>query len=80
MRSKRNFKLLGNFKPDRILISPGPGRPRNAGISLSLVREISKMKEPIPIFGVCLGHQVIGEAFGAKSVRQNVSCMGKFRK
>ncbi len=56
----------GTLKPDRILISPGPGRPGNAGISLSLVKEISKMKEPIPIFGVCLGHQVIGEAFGSK--------------
>ena len=55
----------GIFKPDRILISPGPGRPGSAGISLRLVQEISKMKEPIPIFGVCLGHQVIGEAFGA---------------
>ena len=56
----------GTLKPDRILISPGPGRPGNAGISLSLVKEISKMKEPIPIFGVCLGHQVIGEVFGSK--------------
>ena len=62
---KEILSSSGIFKPDRILISPGPGRPRNAGISLSLVKEISKMKEPIPIFGVCLGHQVIGEAFGA---------------
>ena len=62
---KEILSSSGIFKPDRILISPGPGRPRNAGISLSLVQEISKMKEPIPIFGVCLGHQVIGEAFGA---------------
>ena len=56
----------GTLKPDRILISPGPGRPENAGVSLNLVLEVSKMKEPIPIFGVCLGHQVIGEAFGSK--------------
>ena len=62
---KEILSSSGIFKPDRILISPGPGRPGNAGISLSLVQEISKMKEPIPIFGVCLGHQVIGEAFGA---------------
>ena len=62
---KEILSSSGIFKPDRILISPGPGRPGNAGISLSLVQETSKMKEPIPIFGVCLGHQVIGEAFGA---------------
>jgi len=64
-RVKEILSPSGTFRPDRILISPGPGRPGNAGISLSLVQEISKMKEPIPIFGVCLGHQVIGEAFGA---------------
>ena len=63
---KEILSSSGIFKPDRILISPGPGRPGNAGISLSLVQETSKMKEPIPIFGVCLGHQVIGEAFGSK--------------
>ena len=62
---KEILSSSGIFKPERILISPGPGRPENAGISLSLVQEISKMKKPIPIFGVCLGHQVIGEAFGA---------------
>ena len=62
---KEILSSSGIFKPDRILISPGPGRPGNAGVSLSLVQETSKMKEPIPIFGVCLGHQVIGEAFGA---------------
>ena len=62
---KEILSSSGMFKPDRILISPGPGRPGNAGISLSLVQEITKMKEPIPIFVVCLGHQVIGEAFGA---------------
>ena len=62
---KEILSSSGIFKPDKILISPGPGRPGNAGISLSLVQEISKMKDPIPIFGVCLGHQVIGEAFGA---------------
>ena len=62
---KEILSSSGSFKPDRILISPGPGRPGNAGVSLSLVQETSKMKEPIPIFGVCLGHQVIGEAFGA---------------
>ena len=64
-RVKEILSSSGILKPERILISPGPGRPENAGISLSLVQEISKMKKPIPVFGVCLGHQVIGEAFGA---------------
>ena len=63
---KEILSSSGTLKPDRILISPGPGRPINAGVSSSLVMEVSKMKEPIPIFGVCLGHQVIGEAFGSK--------------
>ena len=63
---KEILSSTATLKPDKILISPGPGRPLNAGVSLSLVLEVSKMKEPIPIFGVCLGHQVIGEAFGAK--------------
>ena len=63
---KEILSSSGILKPDKILISPGPGRPLNAGVSLSLVLEVSKMKEPIPIFGVCLGHQVIGEAFGSK--------------
>lgn len=50
-------------KPAGILISPGPGRPDNAGISKSLIKEAGTH---IPILGVCLGHQSIGEVFGAK--------------
>ncbi len=56
----------GKIRPDKILISPGPGRPKNAGVSLSLVKNIANMDKPIPVFGVCLGHQVIGEAFGSE--------------
>tara|TARA_Y200000002_G_C22629483_1_gene641835 strand:- start:949 stop:1401 length:453 start_codon:yes stop_codon:yes gene_type:complete len=52
--------------PDRILLSPGPGRPNDAGISLELISQVSKMVDPIPILGVCLGHQTIGQVFGGE--------------
>ncbi len=52
--------------PRGIVLSPGPGRPRSAGICLRLVRELS---ETVPILGICLGHQVIAEAFGGRIVR-----------
>ncbi|MDH6226758.1 MULTISPECIES: anthranilate synthase component II [Streptomyces] len=51
---------------DAVLISPGPGAPGQAGVSLAAVRELSGR---VPLLGVCLGHQTIGEAFGAAVVR-----------
>jgi len=54
---------ISRIKPKGIIISPGPGRPENAGISVEVVRQLGKS---IPILGVCLGHQAIGAAFGAK--------------
>ncbi|MBQ9616714.1 MAG: aminodeoxychorismate/anthranilate synthase component II [Selenomonadaceae bacterium] len=53
---------IRDMKPERILISPGPGRPENAGIIL----EVAKGVDQIPILGVCLGHQAICSAFGAR--------------
>ncbi len=65
---------ISSMKPDCIVISPGPGLPSNAGISVSLVREFAGR---IPILGVCLGHQAIGEAFGAREVRAPQLMHGK---
>jgi anthranilate synthase/aminodeoxychorismate synthase-like glutamine amidotransferase len=53
---------VADLAPDLIIISPGPGDPADAGISVDLVRQLGAT---VPIFGVCLGHQAIGAAFGA---------------
>ncbi|MFB0978985.1 MAG: aminodeoxychorismate/anthranilate synthase component II [Myxococcota bacterium] len=62
-------------KPDGLVISPGPGVPQDAGISVDAVIEFSAAK--IPVLGVCLGHQSIGEAFGGKTVRARSIMHGK---
>ncbi|TVQ08861.1 MAG: aminodeoxychorismate/anthranilate synthase component II [Balneolaceae bacterium] len=62
------------MKPDCILISPGPGRPHDAGISEALIREFGKTT---PILGVCLGHQAIGEVYGAEVVHAPSLMHGK---
>ncbi|HEX8816420.1 MAG TPA: aminodeoxychorismate/anthranilate synthase component II [Terriglobales bacterium] len=54
------------MRPDRVVVSPGPCTPRDAGISIALIRELAGK---IPLLGVCLGHQAIGEAFGGKVIR-----------
>jgi anthranilate synthase component 2 len=74
----RNDKITSDevvaADPDAIVLSPGPCTPRDAGICLDL---IGKAAELIPIFGVCLGHQAIGQAFGGEVVRAPVPVHGK---
>ena len=66
IRVIRNDELtveeIRELKPDRIILSPGPGRPEDAGVIIRVVRELGR---DIPILGVCLGHQAICAAFGA---------------
>ncbi|NES74000.1 MAG: aminodeoxychorismate/anthranilate synthase component II [Okeania sp. SIO2D1] len=65
----RNDKVslaeINELKPDGVVISPGPGRPEDAGISQALIKELGAS---LPILGVCLGHQSIGQVFGGKIV------------
>jgi len=65
---------IDSMKPDCIVISPGPGVPSQAGISVDVVKHFAGR---IPILGVCLGHQAIGKAFGGEIVRARVLMHGK---
>ncbi len=65
---------IKKLKPRRIVISPGPGVPKDAGISENVIKEFAGK---IPILGVCLGHQAIGEVFGGKVVRAGRIMHGK---
>jgi anthranilate synthase component II len=65
---------IATLKPERIVISPGPGRPEQAGITLDVIK---KFGPTIPLLGVCLGHQAIGMAFGGSVVRATAPMHGK---
>ena len=65
---------LRRLEPSAIVISPGPGTPDDAGISLEIIEQLSGS---VPILGVCLGHQAIGQAFGGKVVRAKEIMHGK---
>ena len=78
MRVARNDKItveeIERLEPEGIVISPGPGNPDGAGISLALIR---RFHETTPILGVCLGHQAIGQAFGGTVSRARKQMHGK---
>jgi anthranilate synthase/aminodeoxychorismate synthase-like glutamine amidotransferase len=78
VRVKRNDAVtvgeIGVLAPDQILISPGPGRPENAGVSVEVIR---KFGPTTPILGVCLGHQAIGLVYGGTVCRATAPMHGK---
>lgn len=71
---KINLTEVSSLNPAGIVISPGPGRPEDAGVSVGLIK---KFYQQIPILGVCLGHQAIGQAFGGKIVSAPILMHGK---
>lgn len=71
---KIDLEQIKKLQPDGVVISPGPGRPEDAGVSGSL---ISQLGSTLPILGVCLGHQSIGQVFGGKIVSAPVLMHGK---
>lgn len=82
---RRNDELTSKeveaLRPDRILISPGPCTPQDAGISMELIRHFAALGEAggrrVPILGVCLGHQAIGATFGGNVIRAPKLMHGK---
>ena len=68
------LEMIENLAPTQIVISPGPGTPNTAGITLEVIRTFAGR---IPILGVCLGHQAMGQAFGGKVVRAPYLMHGK---
>lgn len=69
-----SLEQIRTLQPDGIVISPGPGRPEDAGVSLEIIQQLGAT---VPILGVCLGHQSIGEVFGGKVVSAPTLMHGK---
>jgi len=71
---KTTIKEIEDLNPDGILISPGPGTPKEAGISMEVIKHFENTK---PIFGVCLGHQCIGEVYDSEIIKAPELMHGK---
>jgi anthranilate synthase/aminodeoxychorismate synthase-like glutamine amidotransferase len=69
-----SVERIEELRPDQIVISPGPGRPEDAGVTMAVIRQLGPRT---PVFGVCLGHQAIGAVFGGSVVRAPVPMHGK---
>ena len=67
---ERTVEEIRALSPSRVVVSPGPCTPREAGVSVELFRSLDPL---IPMLGVCLGHQALGEAFGGRTVRAGAS-------
>jgi anthranilate synthase/aminodeoxychorismate synthase-like glutamine amidotransferase len=74
LNDKTSLEEIASLRPEKIVISPGPCTPKEAGISCEVIRRFGPK---IPILGVCLGHQCIGAAFGAEIVRAPAIMHGK---
>ena len=72
---ERSVDELAQMRPERIVVSPGPCTPAEAGVSIEVFRELGP--QGIPMLGVCLGHQSLGEAFGGRTVRARRVMHGK---
>ena len=72
-----SVEKIFKFKPDFLVISPGPSSPKNSGICLELIKKNSELPKPIPMLGVCLGHQAIAEAFGGMVIQSGEPVHGK---
>lgn len=68
------------MSPDAIVISPGPCTPNEAGICLALIKAAAEADKPVPVFGICLGHQSIGQAFGGDVISCHEIKHGKLSK
>lgn len=77
LRNDENITEIRNFQPDKILISPGPGRPENSGLTLAVIEEYGNS---VPILGVCLGMQAICYLFDAEIINAENICHGKTSK
>ncbi|HEU4370400.1 MAG TPA: aminodeoxychorismate/anthranilate synthase component II [Methylomirabilota bacterium] len=69
-----DVEAIARLAPERIVISPGPGNPDQAGVSLDVIRQLGPTT---PVLGVCLGHQSVGQAFGATVARARAQMHGK---